>query len=216
MPSEVGQAGKASRRPVRKRRQAVVDAAARVFAERGYHGASTQDIADLLGMRQASLYYYFHSKEAALEEVCALGTEGFIEAAETIVKSSASAEERLRGLLAAHVMPLHDRADYMQTFLNERKWLPTESRRRIGRLSRRLEAIFERVIRDGIRSGEFRSELNPRLTTLGLLGMMNAVALWHDHESATLDRIAEALSDLVLKGASACRPDKCETGEGNL
>ena len=201
---------------MRKRRQAVVDAAARVFAERGYHGASTQYIADLLGMRQASLYYYLHSKEAALEEVCALGTEGFIEAAETIVKSSASAEARLRDLLAAHVMPLHDRADYMQTFLNERKWLPTESRRRIGRLSRRLEAIFERVIREGIRSGEFRSDLNPRLTTLGLLGMMNAVASWHDHESATLDRIAETLSDLVLKGASARRSDSRETGEETL
>lgn len=216
MSSDIEPAEKASKRHIGKRRKAVVDAAARVFAERGYHGASTQDIADLLGMRQASLYYYFHSKEAALEEVCALGTEGFIEAADTIVKSSASAEERLRRLLAAHVMPLHDRADYVLTFLNERKWLPTESRRRIGRLSRRLEAMFERVIRDGIRSGEFRSELNPRLTTLGLLGMMNAVPSWHDHESATLDRIAEALSDLVLKGARSCRSDEGETEGGTL
>ena len=38
-----------------------------MFAERGYHGATTQDIADVLGIRQASLYYYFPSKEAALE-----------------------------------------------------------------------------------------------------------------------------------------------------
>ena len=48
----------------------VRDIALTLFAERGYHGASTQAIADVLGMRQASLYYYFASKEAALELVC--------------------------------------------------------------------------------------------------------------------------------------------------
>ena len=57
-----------------KRRAAeMLAAAAKVFARRGYHGASTQDIADVLGIRQASLYYYFASKEAALEAVCADG-----------------------------------------------------------------------------------------------------------------------------------------------
>lgn len=179
----------------------MLDAAARVFAERGYHGASTQDIANLLGMRQASLYYYFDSKEAALEEVCARGTAGFIETAEAILREDLTAEERLRRLLAAHIAPLADRADYTLTFLNERKWLPQESRRRIGRMSRRMEAIFERVIRDGIRNGEFRADLNPRLAVLGLLGMMNSVAAWHVREAAPLDRIAAALCDLALLGA---------------
>ena len=56
---------------VLRRADEIIDAAARVFAERGYHGTSTQAIADVLGMRQASLYYYFPSKEAALELVCA-------------------------------------------------------------------------------------------------------------------------------------------------
>ena len=52
---------------VLRRADEIIDAAARVFAERGYHGTTTQAIADVLGMRQASLYYYFPSKEAALE-----------------------------------------------------------------------------------------------------------------------------------------------------
>src|SRR5262245_34055009 len=73
-------------RKQRKRSEEIVDAAARVFAARGYHGTSTQDIAELLGMRQASLYYYFSSKEEALEEVCARGTAGFVERAEEILK----------------------------------------------------------------------------------------------------------------------------------
>ena len=46
----------------RRRAPQIIEAAARVFAERGFHGATTQDIADVLGIRQASLYYYFSSK----------------------------------------------------------------------------------------------------------------------------------------------------------
>ena len=63
-------------------RREIIEAAARVFAERGFHGASTQDIADVLGIRQASLYYYFPSKEVALELVCLQGVEGFFETAQ--------------------------------------------------------------------------------------------------------------------------------------
>ena len=54
----------------RRRAEEVLEAAAAVFADMGFHGASTQDIADRLGMRQASLYYYFILKEVALELVC--------------------------------------------------------------------------------------------------------------------------------------------------
>lgn len=191
-------------RPARqKKREKVIDAAARVFAERGYHGASTQDIADLLGMRQASLYYYFSSKEAALEEVCAVGTAGFVETAEEIMKRDEAPEEKLRALCRAHVLPLQNKADYVKTFLNERKWLPNESRRRIGRLSRRIEAIFERVIRDGIRSGDFRKDVPPRLAALGFLGMLNAVPNWYDSEKQNLDDIATVFGDLALASLRA-------------
>ena len=73
-----------------RRLSEITDAAAKVFARRGYHGASTQDIADVLGMRQASLYYYFESKEAALEAVCVSGLEDYAKRALAIIASQAS------------------------------------------------------------------------------------------------------------------------------
>ena len=53
-----------------RRYREVLDAAATAFAEKGYLGASMKDIADRLGVRHASLYYYFPSKEAALAAIC--------------------------------------------------------------------------------------------------------------------------------------------------
>jgi AcrR family transcriptional regulator len=193
----------------RQRRSAeIIDAAARVFAERGFHGASTQDIADVLGVRQASLYYYFPSKEVALEMVCARGVEGFVENAIRVTERKASAAEKLASLIQSHLAPLRDRPDYVKVFLNERRHLPAESRRRIGRLSRAVERIFEDVIRAGVQRREFRAGLDPRLATLAILGMVNAVATWiGKSKGATIERISAQFAALVLAGVLR-RPPK--------
>ena len=191
-----------TRRSASQRRRApqIIGAAARVFAERGFHGATTQDIADVLGIRQASLYYYFSSKEAALELVCLRGVEGFFEAAKTIAARRESAQKRLISLIGSHLSPLVDRADFVKVFLNERQHLPRESRRRIGRWSRGLERIFEDVIKEGVAKGEFRADLDVRLATLAILGMCNAASSWQRKENIDVNDIAEEFARLMTDG----------------
>jgi AcrR family transcriptional regulator len=190
------------RRAANQRRRApqIIEAAARVFAERGYHGATTQDIADVLGIRQASLYYYFSSKEEALELVCTKGVEGFFDAAKTIATGPGSAQERLTLLINSHLAPLIHHRDFVRVFQNERQYLPAESRKRVGRWSRGLERIFEDVIAEGIANGEFRADLNPRLTTLAILGMCNAVSTWYRKENVAVSHIAKEFARLAIHG----------------
>ena len=191
-----------TRRHASQRRRApqIIEAAARVFAERGFHGATTQDIADVLGIKQASLYYYFSSKEAALELVCLRGVEGFFEAAKAIAARPESARKRLALLINSHLSPLVNRADFVKVFLNERQHLPTESRRRIGRWSRGLERIFEEVIKEGIAKGEFRAALDPRTATLAILGMCNAVSSWQRNENVDVAQLSAEFARLVIDG----------------
>ena len=177
-----------------RRADAIVDAAANVFAERGYHGTSTQAIADVLGLRQASLYYYFPSKEAALELVCERGVDGFVETAEAILAGAGTPLEKLTALIAAHLAPNASKRDYVKVFINERRYLPDTSRRRIGRKSRRIERCFEEVIRAGIADGSMREGADVRLTMLAVLGMMNSVINWRAaDQDANLARIAAEL-----------------------
>ncbi len=191
-----------TRRHTSQRRRApqIIEAAARVFAERGFHGATTQAIADVLGIKQASLYYYFSSKEAALELVCLRGVEGFFEAAKAIAARPESARKRLALLINSHLSPLVDRADFVKVFLNERQHLPTESRRRIGRWSRGLERIFEEVIKEGIANGEFLAALDPRTATLAILGMCNAVSSWQRNENVDVAQLSAEFARLVIDG----------------
>ena len=197
MPSDRG--GRAVR--PRRRAEEIIDAAAAVFAERGYHGASTQDIADRLGMRQGSLYYYFPSKESALEQVCLRSVGDFLERAQAIAEGPEDAAAKLATLIRSHLAPVEKRGDYVRCFLRERRFLPRESARRIGRVARRYEGILQGVIEAGIGAGELRRDLDPRLTTLALLGMCNAAMEWYGREpNAAVDRIADAFAALALSG----------------
>ncbi len=186
---------------VRKRAHEIVDAAARVFAEKGFHGTSTHHIAEELGLRQASLYYYFTSKEAALEQVCAHGVDGFVEAAEAISQSEGSPAEKIERLIQAHLTPMETRRDYVRVFLNERRYLPSASRKRIGRAGRRLERIFQSVIESGIADGTFRPDIDARTATLALLGMCNAVINWNPAEpGAGAEHLTREFAGIVLSG----------------
>jgi AcrR family transcriptional regulator len=199
----------AERRPAgttHRRAPEIIEAAARVFAERGYHGASTQAIADVLGIRQASLYYYLASKEEALEQVCTRGVGDFVEHAAAIAAGPGTAADKVRALIRAHLEPLLDRRDFVLVFLRERHHLPDDSRRRVGRLARRLEQIFEDVLAVGVRAGEFSRDLDCRLMTLALLGMCNAAPAWYGKEpDASVERIAAEFGRMALEGLSAGR-----------
>lgn len=184
-----------------RRADAIIDAAAHVFAERGYHGASTQAIADVLGMRQASLYYYFASKEAALELVCEKGVDGFVESAERIASSQDAPLARLTRLIASHLAANETKRDYVKVFINERRYLPDASRRRIGRKGRRIERCFEDVIRAGIADGTIRAGADARLAMVAVLGMCNSVINWRAaDQSVDAGRIAASLARLVVEG----------------
>ena len=103
-------------------------------------------------------------------------------------------------MIRAHIAPLLDRGHFVRVFLTQRQFLPNESRRRIGKWSRGIEQIFETVIRQGIRRGEFRAGTDPRLTALAILGMANAVAAWYGKENASIERIGGEFVALVLQG----------------
>jgi len=186
--------------PRRRRAAEIVAAAAKVFAARGYHGASTQDIADVLGIRQASLYYYFESKEAALEAVCADGVEDYALRALAIQRGPGNAADKVAQLVVQHLAPMRERLDFTLAFLRERRFLPEPARKRIRAIERRYERIIERVISEGSASGEFRADLDARMATLALLGLGNSAALWYGREpGATHERIVDSYVDLLLR-----------------
>jgi hypothetical protein len=101
--------------------------------------------------------------------------------------------------------------DYVRVFINERRYLPDSSRRRVGRRSRRIERIFEQVIQAGIDDGSIRPGTDAHLAMLAVLGMCNAVINWREADRGRdLRRIAAGFAQLVANGLahSGCPPKR--------
>jgi AcrR family transcriptional regulator len=195
-----------------RRYREVLDAAATIFADKSYAGASTRDIAERLGVRQASLYYYFPSKEAALAAICELGVRDFIVNLEAIIGDPGmTASEKLRAAIANHLTPLRSRpaADYIRVFLAHRHELPPGSRKAVAELARTYQGLVERLFAEGIASGELRGDLPPQLAALAFLGLCNSVISNRSMpRSSTIDIIIDAYARILTEGVTGDAPKR--------
>lgn len=189
-----------------KRYREVLDAAATVFAEKGYAGASTRDIAERLGVRQASLYYYFPSKETALSAICELGVKDFIGNLRGIIASEMPAPEKIRAAIANHLSPLrsHPEADYIRVFVHHRHELPDGLRQTVSSLARTYQSLIGQMFAEGIESSQLRADLNPQLATLAFLGLCNSVIANRTlPRSSTIDDIIAEYARIITGGVVA-------------
>jgi AcrR family transcriptional regulator len=181
----------------------VRDAAARSFAEKGYLGASNKDIADRLGIRAASLYYYLPSKDAALAAVCEHGITSFIDNLRNIIESNEPAVEKVRAVIANQLSPLRKDpdGDYVRVFLRHRHELPEPARKQMVGLAHEFQSLVEKVFAEGIAKGQFRPHLNPQLAMLALLGLCNSVIAARSlPRGVTIDFLIEEYCQIFTAG----------------
>lgn len=186
-----------------RRYREVLDAGAAVFSEKGYAGASTRDIAERLGIRQASLYYYFSSKEAALAAICELGVKDFIETLRAVIAAPIETAAKLRAAIGIHLSPLRSRpgADYVRVFVRHRHELPDGPRQAIAALARSYQGMIEELFSEGVAKGDLRADLDPQLATLALLGLCNSVSFWAGREpGVSVERVARSFCRTLIDG----------------
>ena len=181
-----------------RRRDQVLDAAATVFAEKGFHAATTRDIADRLGLLPGSLYYYVESKEAAFAEVCRRRGEGFNARLAAILEAPGPLAARVRAGIAQHL--LHNRAELVSTIALSQRGLPGwRDLRALGRL---YERLWERIFRASVAARELPRGFDCRAATLALLALCNGAIHWCENKPPReIERLAARFADYFLNGA---------------
>jgi AcrR family transcriptional regulator len=162
---------------VSERREEVTRAAARLFAERGYHGTSLADLADELGIQKASLYHHIATKEDLLWEVAWSGAEAF-HAALDAIPEDAPATEKIRLALRGHLRLVAEQLDAATVFTREWRALEGERRDRFVAERRRYEERIRGFFREGIERGELRTDLDAASATLLFLSAANWAYTW--------------------------------------
>lgn len=173
----------------RNSRDDVVRAAGRLFADRGYHGTSMRELGKELGLLGSSLYSHVSSKQDLLVEVVEEGARLFEESADKAVATEGTASDRLEALIAGHVDVVVDNIEVARTFLNEARMLDGEHRSRIIAARDHYEEAFRSVIREGARDGSLGRRTDPKIGSILILSILNAIERWY-RPDGELDRHA--------------------------
>ena len=192
-----------------QQRQAAIRSAAAVFAEKGFHGSSTRDIAERMGIKQGSLYYYFKSKEEALGEVCLFGIEDYVRRMETIAESDQPFEAKLIATVTSHLSSYREKNEALKVHNDERLYLPKGKRAKLKQLGSRYRQLLERIFEEGVNSGVLRDTIDCHFAAQAVIGICNS---WGDiivrDPHLDIFDVIQKCTDLLLNGLSERRKTK--------
>ena len=181
-------------------REDILEAAAQVFRQKGFHGASMSDIAEVVSLRKASLYHHVSSKQEILLELLDRALELLNERISSISVRYISADEKLRMMIREYLQILVDNIDLAAVLLFEHRAL--ERRQHVRHIPNRdkFEALWKNVINEGVSKRLFKFD-DPSLATRALFGIMNWTITWYRPDGElSIEQIANQYSNLLLNG----------------
>jgi TetR/AcrR family transcriptional regulator, cholesterol catabolism regulator len=180
------------------RRTELTREAARLFAERGYHGTSIGDLAKAMGVQKGSLYAHMESKQDLLYEAMREGAEAFHSALDAI-PDDLKVTDRIRLALRAHLRVVKEQLDVATVFVREWRYLEGERAAEFLAERRRYEERFRALFREGRELGELRTDLDDQAAVLLVLSAANWAYTWLPPDADT-DELADRFFAILVDG----------------
>lgn len=178
-------------RPMGERRTAILGAAARLFAERGYRGVSIDDLGRAVGTTGPALYRHFSGKQALLGEVLVDISDRLARQGGELVAQATGAEEALEALLRGHIAFALDEPALITVHDRELGNLTGTDRRRVRRLQRGYVEEWVGVLAD------LRPRTSPtvlRAAVHAAFGLLNSTP--HSRGELSRQHMAQLLLDM--------------------
>ena len=187
------------------RREELVSVAARLFAERGYHGTSMADLAEAMGVQKGSLYSLTGSKQEVL--VTREGAAAFHAALDAVPEDDEAPLERIRRALRGHLAVVAAKVDAATVFTREWRFLEEPERTAFRAERRRYEERWGDLLREAAERGALRSDLDVPAAVLLVLSAANWAYTWI-RPGADTDALADRFFAILLDGVRgyATRP----------
>jgi len=181
-------------------RDEILEAAAQIISQKGYHAASMQDIAQAVNLQKASLYHHVSSKQEILMILLNRGLDLLTERLEAVVVQPVSADEKLRQAMSTYLQTLAEYESLSAVLLLEHRSLePDLHDLHIPRRDR-FERIWRDVIQEGMDQGVFACD-SPSIAARAVLGVMNWTITWYRHNGPlSAGEIGTEFADLFLQG----------------
>jgi len=186
----------------RERLREICRVAARVFYEKGYDGASMQDIAKAVSLTKAGLYHHVGSKDRLLYEIMNYGMDILDETVLQKVNDIADPQEKLRQTIVGHIdLIVRARDQEITVILHENRSLRGALRKKINARKREYIHYLEGLIAQVQERSGATPLLSPPLAAFALLGMVNWLYQWFRPEGPTKqNELTETYVDFFFRG----------------
>ena len=186
-------------------RQRILDAAAKVFREQGYANARLSDIAEGAGIQTGSLYYHFESKEQIVVELLLPSMQEHYERSVEIRDAAATATDALTELIRTAVLNTARYTNQSLILRNEaRTFRELPALAPVADLRAKLLALWLDVVKRGVKSGEFRDDVDADVVVRAIFdGVLGAARWFGGQRRVKADRVAGSLIDLYTAGLIA-------------
>ncbi len=164
-------AGTPRERAKADRQQALLTAAARLFAAHGFDGVSLEDLGTAVGITGPAVYRHFESKRALLGEILVRTSEDLLAGGRRVIDEADSADARVRGLIAFHVDFALAGADVIRVQDRDLAQLDDADRHRVRRLQREYVGLWTAVLADVL---EVAASTDLRVRAQAGFGLINS------------------------------------------
>lgn len=173
-------------------------AAARCFNEKGYSGSSLKDVAAILGLTDAALYYYVRNKEELVYQCYLRAAAVGREAMQLALDQDVEGIETVLRYLRYHIeMMVGERGPI--AIMSEIPSLKPAHRKEVLEASRQHSARFEEILNAGIADGSI-APCDVRMTGNAIMGSINWIPKWHHGDPATGQVIAAEFPGILTRG----------------
>lgn len=186
----------------RQKLREICRVAASVFFEKGYDGASMQDIAEAVGLTKAGLYHHVGSKDLLLYEIMNYGMDILDEMVLAKVKDIQDPREKLRQTITGHIdLVVRARDMEITVILHENRSLKGALRKKINSRKRAYIEYLEDLIRQVQQQSGMPPKISAHLTVFAILGMVNWLYQWYHQEGVVKQaEISAAYVDFIFRG----------------
>ena len=194
-------------------RESILEAAAQIFSEKGFHAASMQDIAEAVRLQKASLYHHVSSKQEILLAILDQTLDLLIERMNKVLSKDLPPDQKLRQAMICYLQILTEHHDLASVLLVEHRSLEPDLKARHIPRRNRFEALWRDLIEQGQAAGVF-IEADAGLAVRTLLGAMNWTITWYRPDGAfSGEEIANRCADMFLGGLLILNGDVHDSAE---
>ena len=180
-------------------RARLVEAAIAAFAEKGFHGTTTRDIAAAAGMSPAALYVHHRSKEELLYLISRAGHQRTLTLVRRAIAVGGTPAEQLRRLVYDFAVHHAERHTESRIVNYELAALSPEHLVEIRKIRREIEGEVRDLVESGVGSGDFETP-HARMASVALLSLGIDLGRWYREEGAWKpEAVADRYADMALR-----------------